>query len=231
MFEGAKCRPEDRQCRARGITRLQCPWYAGILPPYAAPLLGRSLSGSQPSRKRASSLPPFPLLGTASPWLYLAAIPPHLRREKSRRKCSGRPGGRRSACWRRQSPDKPALDCAGGPESAMLASFFYSRDGASSRILLYPASTSVPRSQSGPFRPRPRRESAHPQRRSLSGSGSLRSPSPCAAKARRIPTLPDTLRGHAPLASLVPRPMALADSQPPQKALATTSASMRLPAP
>ena len=78
MFEGAKCRPEDRQCNAKGITRLQCPWYAGILPPYAAPLLGRSLSGSQLSRKRASSLPPFPLLGTASPWLYLAAIPPGL---------------------------------------------------------------------------------------------------------------------------------------------------------
>ena len=82
-----------------------------------------------------------------------------------------------------------------------------------------------------PSRLRPRRESAHPQRRSLSGSGSLRSPSPCTAKARRIPTLPDTLRGHAPLASLVPRPMALADSQPPHKATAATLASVRLPAP
>ena len=78
VFEGAKCRPEDRQCRAKGITRLQCPWYAGVLPPYAAPLLGRSLSGSQLSRKRASSLPPFPLLGKPSAWLYLAAIPPGL---------------------------------------------------------------------------------------------------------------------------------------------------------
>ena len=113
MFEGAKCRPEDRQCRAKGITRLQCPWYAGILPPYAAPLLGRSLSGSQLSRKRASSLPPFPLLGTASPWLYLAAIPPHLRRGKPRRKCSGRPGSSRSGCWRRQCRSKSATDCAG----------------------------------------------------------------------------------------------------------------------
>ena len=113
MFEGAKCRPEYRQCRAKDITRLQYPWYAGILPPYAAPLLGRSLSGSQLSRKRASSLPPFPLLGTASPSLYLAAIPPHLRRGKPRRKCSGRPGSSRSGCRRRQCRSKSATDCAG----------------------------------------------------------------------------------------------------------------------
>ena len=49
----------------------------------------------------------------------------------------------------------------------MLASCFYSKVSASSRIPLCPASTLVPRSQGGPFRPRPRRESAHPQRRSL----------------------------------------------------------------
>ncbi len=42
-----------------------------------------------------------PLLGTALPWLYLPAIPPHLRREESRRKCSGQAGGSRSGCWRR----------------------------------------------------------------------------------------------------------------------------------
>ena len=113
VFEGAKCRSEDRQCRAKGITRLQCPWYAGILPPYAAPLLGRSLSGSQLSRKRASSLPPLPLLGKPSACLYLAAIPPHLRRGKPRRKCSGRPGGSRSGCRRRQCRNKSATDCAG----------------------------------------------------------------------------------------------------------------------
>ena len=83
----------------------------------------------------------------------------------------------------------------------------------------------------GPSRPRPRRPSAHTLCRSLSGSGSLRSPSPCTAKARQPPHLPDRLRGHAPLASLVPRPMALADSQPPHQATATTSASVRLPAP
>ena len=48
---GGKCRPEDRQCFAEGITRLQHPWSAGILPPYAAPLLGRSLSVSQQSER------------------------------------------------------------------------------------------------------------------------------------------------------------------------------------
>ena len=59
-------------------TRIQRPCCAGSPPPYAAPLLGRSLSGSQQSRERASSLPPLPLLGTASPWSNLAAIPPGL---------------------------------------------------------------------------------------------------------------------------------------------------------
>ena len=73
---GAKCRYAEPQCFSTVITRIQRPCSAGILPPYAAPLLGRSLSGSQQSRKRASSLPPFPLLGTASPWSYLPAIPP-----------------------------------------------------------------------------------------------------------------------------------------------------------
>ena len=38
----------------------------------------------------------------------LAAIPPHLRRDKPRRKCSGRPGGSRPGCWRRSpAPIRP----------------------------------------------------------------------------------------------------------------------------
>ena len=65
------------------------------------------------------------------------------------------------------------------------------------------------RSGNGPSRPRPRRPSVCPSRRSL----------------------PDRLRGHAPLASLVPRPMALADSQTPHMATSTIPASARLPAP
>ena len=171
MFEGAKCRPEDRQCNAKGITRLQCPWYAGILPPYAAPLLGRSLSGSQLSRKRASSLPPFPLLGTASPWLYLAAIPPHLRRGKPRRKCSGRPGSSRSGCRRRQCRSKSATDCAGRSVQGSIrcrerrTPIGQGRE-VSARQHTLPR-TSYPDRASEPFRLRPVRPSAFPHRRSL----------------------------------------------------------------
>ena len=53
--------------------------------------------------------------------------------------------------------------------------------------------TSIPRSSAraalaiGPFRPGPGRPSSHPHCRSLSESGSPRSPSPCAAKARQPP--------------------------------------------
>ena len=52
---------------------------------------------------------------------------------------------------------------------------------------------------------------------------------PRRSRARR-PTLPDRLRGHAPLASLVPRPMSLADSQPPPTSPHTLPAAVRLPA-
>ena len=49
----------------------------------------------------------------------------------------------------------------------------------------------------GPFRPRPRRESAHPQRRSLPlFQGALRLPSTALQSPPPL-TLPDTLRGHA----------------------------------
>ena len=54
----------------------------------------RNMSATPPSS-------PF-LLGTASPWSNLAAIPPHLCREESRQKCSGQPGCSRPGCWRRQ---------------------------------------------------------------------------------------------------------------------------------
>ena len=186
MFEGAKCRPEDRQCNAKGITRLQCPWYAGILPPYAAPLLGRSLSGSQLSRKRASSLPPLPLLGKPSACLYLAAIPPHLRRGEPRRKCSGRPGGSRSGCWRRQCRNKSATDCAGR--------------SVQGSIRCRERRTAIRASE--PSRLSPVRPSVHPSRPVSSapllrpdGLRSIPLQSPAA------PTTPDRLPGHAPLRS------------------------------
>ena len=62
----------------RSGTRFQRHCCAGSPPPYAAPLLGRPVIKSQQSVKPASSLlKPF-LLGTASPWSNLAAIPPGL---------------------------------------------------------------------------------------------------------------------------------------------------------
>ena len=77
---GGKCRPEDRQCNAEGITRFQRPWSASILPPYAAPLLGRSLSVSQQSeqvRLLAYSVP-APRYGFAVviPGRYSSTPPP-----------------------------------------------------------------------------------------------------------------------------------------------------------
>lgn len=83
------------------------------------PLLGRSRPGLLFLRRLRQKSPVPPLLGTASPWLYLAAIPPHLRRGKPRRKCSGQPGGRRSACWRSVYP--PSSRCVGSPVSTPCA--------------------------------------------------------------------------------------------------------------
>lgn len=113
MFVGAKCRPEDHQCFSTVITRILCPCCASILPPHAPPVLGRSLSVSQAVGQAASLAYSATLLGTASPWPYPAAIPPHLCRGKPRQKCSGQPGGSRSGCWRRQCRNKSATDCAG----------------------------------------------------------------------------------------------------------------------
>ena len=64
---GAKCNHAEPQCFSTGITRIQCPCCAGILPPYAAPLLGRSLSVSQQSGTARQLAYSAPLLGTASP--------------------------------------------------------------------------------------------------------------------------------------------------------------------
>ena len=73
---GAKCRHAEPQCFSTVITRIQRPCSAGILPPYAAALLGRSLSVSQQSGTARQLAYSAPLLGTASPWSYLPAIPP-----------------------------------------------------------------------------------------------------------------------------------------------------------
>jgi len=106
-----------------------------------------------------------------------------------------------------------AKDCAGAAVPGLRPGVLYLRSG------------------NGPSRPRPRRPSVCPSRRSLPLlQGALRLPSATLQSPPPLP-LPDRLRGHAPLASFVPRPMALADSQTPHLATSTILASARLPAP
>ena len=115
-----------------------------------------------PSEEQSPSTPRY-----AYGVLYLAAIPPHLRRGKPRRKCSGQPGCGRPGRWRRlcrfgprlrRCPNRQRL--RGSARISGVALYLYSSDSACSREPLYPARTSVPRSQGGPSRPRPVRPSA-----------------------------------------------------------------------
>ncbi len=61
---GAKCRPEYRQFYATVITRWEPPCSASSPPPYAAPLLGRSVSLLLFLRKLRQKSKAPPLLGT-----------------------------------------------------------------------------------------------------------------------------------------------------------------------
>ena len=77
---------------------------------------GRDSSSSAGSVRRVplrQKSPVPPLRGKPSACLYLAAIPPRLHRGEPRRKCSGQPGGRRSACWR--SAYSPSSRSVGSP--------------------------------------------------------------------------------------------------------------------
>jgi hypothetical protein len=115
-----------------------------------------------PSEEQSPSTPRY-----AYGVLFLAAIPPHLRRGKHRRKCSGQPGCGRPGRWRRhcqfglrtsRCPNRQRL--RGSARISVVASDLYSSDSACSRRPLYPARTFVRRSQGGPSRPRPVRPSA-----------------------------------------------------------------------
>ena len=198
------------------------------------------------SRDKPASSPfaPF-LLGTASPCYHLAAIPTHLRRGKPRRKCSGRPGCGRPGRWRRlcrfgprlrRCPNRQRL--RGSARISGVALYLYSSDSACSREPLYPARTSVRRSQGGPSRPRPGRPSATHSVGLFRCSREPKVSLPRRSRARR-PTLPDRLRGqrstafrvlggletqsrvHASVSVLTPpaspaRPSRLRDSKPPR---------------
>ena len=173
--------------------------------------LGASLGvGPAPKvvcRNKSATPPSSPfLLGTASPWSNLAAIPPGLASFLPASKTpQSLPGsqdtavpavGADSVSHRRsvrQHTSPLRIRAAshrlrGCSRFSVVALCFNSSVCACSRGPLYPASTSVRAHSLGPFRPRPRRPSAQPfSCLSLPGSGSLRSPSPCAVKARQPP--------------------------------------------
>ena len=107
-----------------------------------------------------------PLLrGKPPACLSPAAIPPHLCRDESRQKCSGQPGYGRPGRWRRQCQSSrlcsPAFASAQNPRCPP-------QTAPEGRCQ---ASPSTPCCYStvgdGPSRPRPRRPSARPHRRSL----------------------------------------------------------------
>jgi|GEM_PF-4456301 len=167
-------------------------------PPYAPPVLGRLsqlllLPGQATSRRVTAC-------GSAvrSACLFPAAIPPHLCRDESRQKCSGQPGYGRPGRWRRHCriplplhPPKTAPEgrCQASPSTSCCYSTV----------------------SDGPFRPRPRRPSAFPHRRSLPllqgacslPSAALQSPPPHTSRPPPGPTL------HC-----VPRPWWFGDSKP-----------------
>ena len=197
---------------------------SGNLPPPALPLWTKKLSTSAalpwatslsslpcwvvpPSKAsspagRASSLLLSPLQGTASPCLYLAAIPPHLCRGEPRQKCSGRPGCSRPRCCRLLA-QRVSAPLSSGPHPAPVgaragvdALYFYSWGSASSRGRECPAWALVRAHSFGPFRPRPRRPSAFPQRRSLTLlQGAYGLPSAALQSPPASRTIPQTASG------------------------------------
>ena len=156
-------------------------------------------------------------------YLYLPAIPPHLRRGEPRRKCSGRAGAAVPAA---------GAENVGQRFRRIVAAKTDSLVGTQSRLRFCPSSTApvgtvfpglrprgvIPSIQRchGPCRPGPRRPSVPTYCRSLPAAGSLGSPVRCTVKARHSPRADatDRLRGHAPLASLVPRHWWFVDSGP-----------------
>ena len=121
---GGKCRPEHRQWFATVISCLQCPWYASVLPPYAASAAGsfQAVTPLPPQAPSEESRPSTPRYGYAvvvpgryssKPCVFsalctvLAALRSVLVSKAT--KPSGQPGGRRSACWRRQCRDSATL--------------------------------------------------------------------------------------------------------------------------
>ena len=151
---------------------------------------GRPVIKSQQSVKPASSLlKPF-LLGTASPWSYLAAIPPGLasfllcgRSSRAFRIAAVRPRQKRRKAFRaaRVRPSRPLAQTLSDSADAPSAKDCAGLRPASASWRRTPIRRSVPVREDrhlphqrlcvahsfGPSRPRPRRPSSHPSRRSL----------------------------------------------------------------
>ena len=213
MFVGAKCRARTPSARCKGralafsLSAVQRVLRLRQLRCWVVP--GRDSSSS------ASSVRRVPALHSAVEF-NLAAIPPHLCRGEPRQKCSGHPGHGRPGRWRRLCPSSsrrsPAFasillpscppQTARYPRSSGVVSCFYSKASASSRGPSSPARAPVLAHSFGLFQPRAVRPSAcRTLCRSLPGSGSLRSPSPCTVKARQPQPCQTASRPNPPLRS------------------------------
>ena len=166
VFVGAKCRSGGTTSRFKGHHSLealvQCGQPAALRTSGAgSPQSVTPLAGTSHVKKSNCLL----LRGKPAACLSPAAIPPHLCRDESRQKCSGQPGYGRPGRWRRQCQSSrlcsPAFASAQNPRCPPQT--------APERRCKGFAHQPHPSGQPchGPSRPRPRRPSAFPHRRSL----------------------------------------------------------------
>ena len=209
VFVGAKCNHAYRQCSAR----VRSPQEASVLCEQSSALRTSGAGSFQavtplpPQAPSEESRPSTPRYGFAV--FIPAAIPPHLCREESRQKCFGQAGGSRSGCWRRQCQFVPRRSRS--PNCHRLRRGLGARPNGHERPTFVPA---VGRPGPGPGGRLPTLR-AGLFRCSREPKVSL----PRRSRARRSHTF-QTASGAT--LHFVPRPKALADSQTPHKATATT---------
>ena len=187
------------------------PHFVGPRPQSAVPhwrCAGARVVSRWGGRCCASILPPprTPALDKEAP----AEPCPHCRRSRAGSFRRQRPGSRQSRqprlCRLHSAVSRlRRLDLMSGPRPQ------HPRAGPSATGVI----PSIQRCH-GPCRPGPRRPSVPTGCRSLPAAGSLESPVRCTVKARHPlrADATDRLRGHAPLALLVPRPWWFRDSGP-----------------
>ena len=227
--------PHWRYTGARVVSRWGGRCCASILPPPRTPALDkeapaepcphcrRSRAGSfrrQRPGSRQSRQPRLCRLHSAvrlrRVYLYLPAIPPHLRRGEPRRKCSGRAGGSRSQlfnCFRLLAQRMSGSAFGGLWPPRLIALSAHNHAFASAR---HPLRRWVPFSLGFAH-------GRYPFDSALSRARWARTPEavcahilPVFAGGREPPRADatDRLRGHAPLALLVPRHWWFVDSGP-----------------